>query len=143
MTDRCLRRGLFSQSPGIGSSRFLHQQDSRPDARAMEVADMVLELFIGLGRLTLSLISDRLSSGKLRISCKDLKRLRRGKTLDFHPLLETIIETIPCPERNRRGSSLSFRTSTRNHMSPNAIEESSAAQSVRAECNCLGLTTTQ
>ena len=71
----------------------------RPDARAMEVVDMVLELFIELGaddhQLDFPIVY---SSGKLGISCMDLKDYEEGKTLDFHPLLETIIDTIPCPE---------------------------------------------
>ncbi len=71
----------------------------RPDARAMEVVDMVLELFIELGaddhQLDFPIVY---SSGKLGVSCMDLKDYEEGKTLDFHPLLESIIDTIPCPE---------------------------------------------
>jgi len=71
----------------------------RPDARAMEVVDMVLELFIELGaddhQLDFPIVY---SSGKLGISCMDLKDYEEGKSLDFHPLLESIIDTIPCPE---------------------------------------------
>ena len=71
----------------------------RPDARAMEVVDMVLELFIELGaddhQLHFPIVY---SSGKLGVSCMDLKDYEEGKTLDFHPLLESIIDTIPCPE---------------------------------------------
>jgi len=71
----------------------------RPDARAMEVVDMVLELFIELGaddhQLDFPIVY---SSGKLGISCMDLKDYEEGKALDFHPLLESIIDTIPCPE---------------------------------------------
>jgi len=71
----------------------------RPDARAMEVVDMVYELFIELGaddsQLEFPIVY---CSGKLGISCLDLKEYEGGTALDFHPLLNTILETIPCPE---------------------------------------------
>ena len=71
----------------------------RPDARAMEVVDMVLELFIELGaddeQLDFPIVY---SSGKMGISCLDLKEYERGDTLDFHELLDAIVENIPCPE---------------------------------------------
>ncbi len=71
----------------------------RPDARALEVVDMVLELFIELGaddeQLEFPIVY---SSGKMGISCMDLKEYESGETLDFHPLLDTIIDSIPCPE---------------------------------------------
>ena len=71
----------------------------RPDARAIEVVDMVLELFIELGadddQLEFPVIY---SSGKMGISCLDLAEYESGAVLDFHPLLQTIIDSIPCPE---------------------------------------------
>ena len=71
----------------------------RPDARAIEVVDMVLELFIELGaddqRLDFPIV---FSSGKVGVSCMDLAEYERGDALTFEPLLDTIISTIPCPE---------------------------------------------
>ncbi len=71
----------------------------RPDARAIEVVDMVLELFIELGadddQLEFPVIY---SSGKMGFSCLDLAEYESGAELDFHPLLQTIIDSIPCPE---------------------------------------------
>ncbi len=71
----------------------------RPDARPMEVVDMVLELFIELGadddQLDFPIIY---SSGKAGVACLDLKEYQRGDELDFSPLIEAIIESVPCPE---------------------------------------------
>ncbi len=71
----------------------------RPDARAVEVVDMVLELFIELGadddQLEFPIIY---SSGKMGISCNDLAQYENGEDLNFSPLLDAIIENIPCPE---------------------------------------------
>ncbi len=71
----------------------------RPDARAVEVVDMVLELFIELGaddqQLDFPIV---FSSGKVGVSCMDLAEYERGDALTFEPLLDTIISTIPCPE---------------------------------------------
>jgi len=71
----------------------------RPDARAIEVVDMVLELFIELGaddqQLDFPIV---FSSGKVGVSCMDLAEYERGDALTFEPLLDTIISTIPCPE---------------------------------------------
>jgi len=71
----------------------------RPDARPIEVVDMVLELFIELGaddeQLEFPIVY---SSGKVGVSCLDLKEYERGDALDFHPLLDAILDAVPCPE---------------------------------------------
>ena len=75
----------------------------RPDARPIEVVDMVLELFIELGadddQLDFPVVY---TSGRNGISCLDLNSpgdqdLASSGT-DFRPLLDTIVKTIPCPE---------------------------------------------
>jgi GTP-binding protein len=70
----------------------------RPDARPVEVVDMVLELFIELGaddtQLDFPIIY---TSGKVGISCDDLDDYYSGKQLDFHLLLDAIIRNTPCP----------------------------------------------
>ncbi|HOO61737.1 MAG TPA: translational GTPase TypA, partial [Bacillota bacterium] len=71
----------------------------RPDARAIEVVDMVLELFIELGadddQLDFPIIY---TSGKVGIACLDLNDYTSGKELDFEPLLKEIVDNTPCPE---------------------------------------------
>lgn len=70
----------------------------RPDARPVEVVDMVLELFIELGaddtQLDFPIIY---SSGKVGIACDNLDDYYSGQKLDFHPLLDAIIKNTPCP----------------------------------------------
>ncbi|NLC84647.1 MAG: translational GTPase TypA [Ruminococcaceae bacterium] len=75
----------------------------RPDARPVEVVDMVLELFMELGadddQLDFPIVY---ASGRNGISCLDLNGPGDLDTMpqatDFRPLLDTIIEVIPCPE---------------------------------------------
>jgi GTP-binding protein len=71
----------------------------RPDARAMEVVDMVLELFIELGadddQLDFPILY---ASGKDGYAVLDLKDLENGsESADCLPLLETIRDHVPCP----------------------------------------------
>ncbi len=76
----------------------------RPDERAIEVVDMVLELFIELGadddQIDFPIIY---TSGKVGIATTDLQEYIDGKKLDFCPLLDAIIENIPCPEGDTEG----------------------------------------
>ncbi len=76
----------------------------RPDERAIEVVDMVLELFIELGadddQIDFPIIY---TSGKVGIACNDLQDYIDGKKLDFCPLLDAIIDNIPCPEGDTEG----------------------------------------
>ena len=71
----------------------------RPDARPLQVVDMVLDLFIELGadddQLEFPIVY---SSGKTGVATLDLKEFEEGKTLDFTALLDTVIEYTPCPE---------------------------------------------
>ena len=73
----------------------------RPDARPLEVVDMVLELFIELGaddqQLDFPIIY---ASGRNGYSCLDLKDLEGDKKdqADFRPLFEAIVDHIPCPK---------------------------------------------
>ncbi|MBR5057759.1 MAG: translational GTPase TypA, partial [Clostridiales bacterium] len=71
----------------------------RPDERALEVVDMVLELFIELGadddQIDFPIIY---TSGKVGIATADLQEYIDGKELNFCPLLDAIIDNIPCPE---------------------------------------------
>ncbi len=73
----------------------------RPDARPLEVVDMVLELFIELGaddhQLDFPIIY---ASGRNGYACLDLKDIEGDKKdrADFYPLFESIIEHIPCPK---------------------------------------------
>ncbi|MBP5492644.1 MAG: translational GTPase TypA [Clostridiales bacterium] len=71
----------------------------RPDERAIEVVDMVLELFIELGadddQIDFPIIY---TSGKVGIATTDLQEYIDGKELNFCPLLDAIVENIPCPE---------------------------------------------
>ena len=71
----------------------------RPDARPLQVVDMVLDLFIELGadedQLDFPIVY---SSGKVGVACFDLKDYTEGRATDFCPVLDTIIENTPCPE---------------------------------------------
>jgi len=70
----------------------------RPDARPLEVVDMVLDLFIELGaddeQLEFPVVY---TSGKTCIATLDLKEYEAGKELDFTPLLDTVVKYTPCP----------------------------------------------
>ncbi len=71
----------------------------RPDARPNEVVDMVFDLFCELGADDDQLEYPTIfSSGKAGIATRDLKEYEDGKALDFCPLLDEIIEYVPCPE---------------------------------------------
>ncbi len=76
----------------------------RPDERAIEVVDMVLELFIELGadddQIDFPIIY---TSGKVGIATADIQEYIDGKKLDFCPLLDAIIDNIPCPEGDTEG----------------------------------------
>ena len=76
----------------------------RPDERALEVVDMVLELFIELGadddQIDFPIIY---TSGKVGIATEDLQEYIDGKELNFCPLLDAIIDNIPCPEGDTEG----------------------------------------
>ncbi len=71
----------------------------RPDARPLQVVDMVLDLFIELGadedQLDFPIVY---SSGKVGVACFDLKDYTEGRATDFCPVLDTIIEHTPCPQ---------------------------------------------
>ncbi len=71
----------------------------RPDARPLQVVDMVLDLFIELGadedQLDFPIVY---SSGKTGVACLDLKDYESGAATDFCPVLDTIVEYTPCPE---------------------------------------------
>jgi GTP-binding protein len=73
----------------------------RPDARPMEVVDMVLELFIELGaddqQLDFPIIYASARGGYACLDLKDIEGELRDKA-DFRPLFETIVDHIPCPE---------------------------------------------
>ena len=76
----------------------------RPDERAIEVVDMVLELFIELGadddQIDFPIIY---TSGKVGIATNDLQEYIDGKELNFCPLLDAIVDNIPCPEGDTEG----------------------------------------
>ena len=71
----------------------------RPDARPLQVVDMVLDLFIELGadedQLDFPIVY---SSGKTGIACFDLKDYEEGRATDFCPVLDTIVKYTPCPD---------------------------------------------
>ncbi|MBP1757184.1 MAG: typA [Firmicutes bacterium] len=73
----------------------------RPDARPLEVVDMVLELFIELGaddeQLDFPIIY---ASARGGYACTDLKDIEGEKkaTANFLPLLNAIVAQIPCPK---------------------------------------------
>jgi GTP-binding protein len=72
----------------------------RPDARPLEVVDMVLELFIELGandaQLDFPIIYASARGGYASTSLSDLTEEKRGQA-DFRPLFDAIIANIPCP----------------------------------------------
>ena len=76
----------------------------RPDARPLEVVDMVLDLFIELGadddQLEFPVVY---TSGKTCIATLDLKEYEEGKELDFTPLLDTVVQYTPCPVGDPEG----------------------------------------
>ena len=76
----------------------------RPDARPLEVVDMVLDLFIELGadddQLEFPVVY---TSGKTCIATLDLKEYEEGKELDFVPLLDTVVKYTPCPVGDPEG----------------------------------------
>ncbi len=76
----------------------------RPDARPLEVVDMVLDLFIELGaddeQLEFPVVY---TSGKTGIATLDLKEYEEGKELDFTPLLDTVVKYTPCPVGDPEG----------------------------------------
>ncbi len=76
----------------------------RPDARPLEVVDMVLDLFIELGaddeQLEFPVVY---TSGKTCVATLDLKEYEEGKQLDFTPLLDTVVEYTPCPVGDPEG----------------------------------------
>ena len=76
----------------------------RPDARPLEVVDMVLDLFIELGadddQLEFPVVY---TSGKTCIATLDLKEYQEGKDLDFVPLLDTVVKYTPCPVGDPEG----------------------------------------
>ncbi len=76
----------------------------RPDARPLEVVDMVLDLFIELGaddeQLEFPVVY---SSGKTCVATLDLKEYEEGKELDFTPLLDTVVKYTPCPVGDPEG----------------------------------------
>ena len=75
----------------------------RPDARPNEVVDMIFDLFCELGADDDQLEYPTIfSSGKVGIATTDLKEYEEGKALDFCPLLDEIIEYVPCPAYRSR-----------------------------------------
>ena len=71
----------------------------RPDARPMQVVDMVFDLFVELGADDDQLEYPTIfTSGKTGIATTDLKEYEEGKELDFTPLLDAVVEYTPCPE---------------------------------------------
>lgn len=76
----------------------------RPDARPLEVVDMVLDLFIELGaddeQLEFPVVY---TSGKTCVATLDLKEYEEGKDLDFTPLLDTVVKYTPCPVGDPEG----------------------------------------
>ena len=73
----------------------------RPDARPLEVVDMVLELFIELGadddQLDFPIIYASARGGYACLDLKDIEGEKRD-TANFLPLLDSIVENIPCPK---------------------------------------------
>ena len=76
----------------------------RPDARPLEVVDMVLDLFIELGadddQLEFPVVY---TSGKTCVATLDLKEYEAGNQLDFTPLLDTVVKYTPCPVGDPEG----------------------------------------
>ncbi|NLW88429.1 MAG: translational GTPase TypA [Clostridiaceae bacterium] len=70
----------------------------RPDARPREVSDMILELFIELGADDHQLDYPTVySSGKKGVAFQNLEDFSPDREADFRPLLDAIVEHIPCP----------------------------------------------
>ena len=71
----------------------------RPDARPVQVVDMVLDLFIELGadddQLEFPIVY---TSAKTCIATDDLSLFESGEAKDFEPLLNAVVENTPCPE---------------------------------------------
>lgn len=71
----------------------------RPDARPLDVVDMVLELFIELGadneQLDFPVVYTSARDG---ISVEDITEFGNSDDEGFAPLLDAIISKIPCPE---------------------------------------------
>ena len=69
----------------------------RPDARPVEVVDMVLDLFVELGadddQLEFPIVY---TSGKTGVATLDIKEFQSGAELDFSPLLDTVVKYTPC-----------------------------------------------
>ena len=71
----------------------------RPDARPLEVCDMVLELFIELGADDTQLDYPTVfSSGKTGMAFRKFEEYASDSNADFRPLLDAIVEHIPCPK---------------------------------------------
>ena len=71
----------------------------RPDARPLQVVDMVFDLFIELGADDDQLEYPTIfTSGKMGIATMDIKDYRAGNAKDFEPLLQAIVECTPCPK---------------------------------------------
>lgn len=70
----------------------------RPDARPMEVVDMVLELFIELGaddeQLEFPIVY---AAAKLGIASLDVEAVQQGIAQEITPLLDVIVQEVPCP----------------------------------------------
>jgi GTP-binding protein len=76
----------------------------RPDARPVEVVDMVLDLFVELGadddQLEFPIVY---TSGKTGVATLDIKEFQSGAELDFSPLLDTVVKYTPCIEGDTEG----------------------------------------
>ncbi len=76
----------------------------RPDARPVDVVDMVLELFMELGadddQLDFPVV---FTSARDGISSEDIAEFGNALENDFAPLLDAIINKIPCPEGDTDG----------------------------------------
>lgn len=71
----------------------------RPDARPREVCDMILELFIELGADDHQLDYPTVfSSGKTGMAFRNIEDYAPDSDADFRPLLDAIVEYIPCPK---------------------------------------------
>ncbi len=71
----------------------------RKDARAEEVPDMILDLFIALGADEDQIDFPVLyASGRDGIASENLEDILDNKSSDIYPLLDKIVDYIPCPE---------------------------------------------
>ena len=90
-----LRKALEMKLKPIGCINKI----DRPDARPVQVVDMVLDLFIELGadddQLEFPIVY---TSAKTCIATDDLKLFENGEAKDFEPLLNAVVENTPCPE---------------------------------------------